>query len=28
MAVGIWLVKHRTDDEEGSIYDERDLIIL
>lgn len=28
MAVGIWLAKHRTDEDEGSIYDERDLIIL
>ncbi len=28
MAVGIWLVKHRTDEDSGSIYDERDLIIL
>ena len=27
MAVGIWLTKHRTD-EDGSVYDERDLIIL
>jgi len=28
MAVGIWLAKHRSDDDRGSIYDERDLIIL
>lgn len=28
MAVGIWLTKHRTDGDAGSIYDERDLIIL
>lgn len=28
MAVGIWLTKHRTDEDPGSIYDERDLIIL
>jgi len=28
MAVGIWLIKHRSEDEDGSIYDERDLIIL
>ena len=28
MAVGIWLAKHRSDDDGGSIYDERDLIIL
>ena len=28
MAVGIWLAKHRTDNDGGSIYDERDLIIL
>jgi len=28
MAVGIWLIKHRSEDDGGSIYDERDLIIL
>jgi phage terminase large subunit-like protein len=28
IAVGIWLTKHRSDDNDGSIYDERDLIIL
>ena len=28
MAVGIWLVKHRSEDQDGSIYDERDLSIL
>ena len=28
IAVGIWLTKHRSDDNDGSIYEDRDLIIL